>query len=139
MKRGICYVGHILKITLALQLIIMISGLMLLASNESCAQTSPELLQKIQKAISTSNPEIHRDLSEIPLSIFSDGAKMTIGEGGLTWGAAEFISNPSDKLIFQGAPDKTVFISGSGAVVIDGQRVFIYNLDVADDDLKPRE
>ena len=103
---------------------------------QSDAPASPELLEKIKNAISSPSPEIHRNVKDMPVAVFGYGAKVTIGmkEPATIMGCV-FISDPSDNLRFEGGADKTIYKGGRGAVVLEGNKVYLYHLTVTDQQL----
>jgi len=84
-----------------------------------------EQMEKIKAALKVEEPEIVTDVSEVPMTVFANGAKMTISPY-LSWGDAEFISDPSDPLTVKGTADSTAYVSGTGAVVTEGTTVYLF-------------
>ena len=120
----------------ALQVVLSAGLLFLAGCGSSDAPPSPELLEKIQNAISSRSPEIHRNTKDIPVVVFGNGAKATIAmKDPMTMGSCVFISDPSDNLRFQGAADKTIYKGGRGAVVLEGKKLYLYHLTVSDQQL----
>jgi hypothetical protein len=50
----------------------------------------------------------------------------------MTFGAAQFISDPADPLKFRGTADDTVYEGGRGIVILDGRSVYVYGLPLPD-------
>jgi len=120
----------------ALRVVLSAGLLFLVGCGSSDTPPSSELLEKIQNAISSPSPEIHRNTKDIPAVVFSNGAKATIAmKDPMTIGSCVFISDPSDNLRLQGAADKTIYKGGRGAVVLEGKKVFLYHLTVTDQQL----
>ena len=100
------------------------------------APPSPELLGKIRNAITSDSPTVHRNKTDIPVAVFGNGAKVGIAmEDPMTLGGAVFVSDPSANLRFRGAADRTVYLEGRGAVVLEGKTVYLYHLTVPDEQL----
>lgn len=120
-------------------LLISVGLLFFIGSGASYASSS-ELLEKIRNAISSPNPRIQRNVSEIPIAVFGNGAKVTVGmKEPMTFGSCVFISDPSDNLRFLGAAGKTIYKGGKGAVVLEGNKVFLYDLTITDQQLTGKE
>lgn len=90
---------------------------------------SSELLDKIKKSITSPKVEIFRNQQYIPVVVFAIGAKAEIGgENPMMLGSVTIISDPSDPLKFRGAEKNTLYEGGTGAVIVDGQNVYLYHL-----------
>ncbi len=88
-----------------------------------------DLESALATAITASEPVIHSDEDNIPVSVFASGARMTIASR-LSFGNVVMLSDPTDKLKLQGTSDGTVRLSGKGAVVIDGETVYLFGVSL---------
>jgi hypothetical protein len=123
-------------VILVQQFILTASLFFLIGCETSDAPPSSELLEKIQKAVTSSNPEIYLNSKEIPAAVFGDGAKATIAmQEPIIVGSCVFITDLSNNLRFQGTMDKTIYKGGRGAVVMDGNKVYLYHLTVTEQEL----
>jgi len=116
--------------TISCLFVFCIIGLILANCGLGQSDVTPtkELLEKIQKAVTSPNPEIIKEQRQIPVVIFANGARMKIGEA--KFGTTTIISDPSDPLKFRGTDKSTAYEGGGGAVILNGEKVYLYKLSL---------
>jgi len=92
-----------------------------------------DLESALAEAITAAEPEVRSDEDNIPVTVFASGAQMTIANR-LSLGNAVMLSDPTDPLKLRGTSEGTVRMSGKGAVVIDGEKVYLFGISLPEAD-----
>lgn len=94
---------------------------------------SPDMLENIQNAVTSSTPEIIKGETHIPVLIAPNGGQITIGIDVATFGNAVVLSDLSDPLKLKGTANDTVITSGRGAIILNGEKIYLFKLSLPDD------
>ena len=68
------------------------------------------------------------DTKNIPVLLFGNEVNMVIPAGPIQFESAIFLSDPSDSLSFRGTDAATRYEGGRGAVILAGEKLFLYHL-----------
>lgn len=100
--------------------VVLTAGALCLAGcGKPDVRPSSDLLTAIQMAVSSPNPTIYRNSKGIPR----------------TGDSSVLISDPSSHLALFMADGTTVYKGGRGAVVLNGEKVYLFHLKITDDEL----